>query len=90
MNDGINSEWSYVSYPTVDHLSYLVLSQGKGAFLVKADIKEAYRMVPVHPQDQCLLGVQWKDNTYVDLALPFGLRSAPIIFLQWQMPYNGY
>ena len=95
VNDGISSEWSSVSYPTVDHLSYLVLSQGKGAFLVKADIKEAYRMVPVHPQDQCLLGVQWKGNTYVDLALPFGLRSAPIIFsavadaIQWILVQKG-
>ena len=56
-----------------------MLIQGKRAFLVKADTKEAYRMVPVHPKDQCLLGVQWEGNTYVDLALPFGLRSAPII-----------
>ena len=37
-------------------------------------------MVPVHPQDQYLLRVQWRGNTYVDLAPPFGLRSAPKIF----------
>ena len=75
----------HVSYPTVDHFSYLVLSQGRGAFLVKTDIKEAYQMVPVHVQDQCLL-VQWKDNTYVDLALLFGLHSALIMVadaIQW-------
>ena len=80
VKDGISSEWSFVSYPTVDHLSYLGLSQGRGTFLVKADIKEAYQMVPVHLQDQFLFGVQWKGNTYVDLALSFGLHSAPIIF----------
>ena len=45
---------------TVDHLSSLVLSQGRGAFVVKADIKEDYRMVSVHPQDQYLLRVQWE------------------------------
>ena len=37
-------------------------------------------MVPLHPHDQYLLGVQWEGSTYIDLALPFGLRSAPIIF----------
>ena len=95
VNDGISSEWSSVSYPTVDHLSSLVLSHGRGAFMVKADIKEAYRMVPVHPQDQYLLGVQWGDSTYVDLALPFGLRSAPMIFsavadaIQWILVQKG-
>ena len=95
VNDGISSEWSSVSYPTVDHLSSLILSLGRGAFLVKADIKEAYRMVPVHPQDQCLLGVQWGGNTYVDTVLPFGLRSAPKNFsavadaLQWILVQKG-
>ena len=70
-----------VSYVSVDHISSLVLSAGRGAFLVKADIKEAYRMLPVHPQDQPLLGVQWAEITYTDLALPFGLCSAPKILL---------
>ena len=92
VNDGISSEWSSVSYPTVDHLSAIVLHQGKGAFLVKADIKEAYRMVPVHPCDQHLLGVQWEGNVYV---FPFGQRSAPRIFLavadalQWILVQKG-
>ena len=41
--------------------------------LAKLDLKEAYRMVPVHPQDRVLLGMHWKGETYVDAALPFGL-----------------
>ena len=95
MNDGISSEWSSVTYLTVDHLSTMVLCQGRGAFLVKADITEAYRMVPVHPCDQHLLGVQWEGNVYVDLVLSFGLRSAPSIFLavadalQWILVQKG-
>ena len=95
VNDGISPEFSSVSYVSVDHLSSLVLSAGRGAFLVKADIKEAYRMLPVHPQDQPLLGVQWAGITYIDLALPFGLRSAPKIFsavadaIQWILVQKG-
>ena len=34
----------------------------------------------MHPADYHLLGVKWRGNTYVDQALPFGLRSAPKIF----------
>ena len=43
-------------------------------------MKNAYRIVPVHPDDQPLLGVSWNGSVYFDRALPFGLRSAPKIF----------
>ena len=95
INDGISPELSSVSYVSGDHLSSLVLSAGSGAFLVKADIKEAYRMLPVHPHDQPTLGVQWEGVMYTDSALPFGLRSAPKIFsavadaLQWILVQKG-
>lgn len=35
--------------------------------------------MPVHPTDQCLLGVGWEGAVYIDRTLPFGLRSAPKI-----------
>ena len=57
VNDGIDPGLSSLSYASIDHLSVLILSLGRGAVLVKADIKEAYRMIPVHPQDQVLLGI---------------------------------
>lgn len=44
VNDAINTAWSSLTYATVDHLAALVLEKGRGAMLVKADIKEAYRM----------------------------------------------
>ena len=37
-------------------------------------------MVPVHPEDQHLLGVLREGIVYIDKILPFGLRSAPKIF----------
>ena len=47
---------------------------------VNLDIKDAYRIIPVHPDDYHLLGISWRGATYIDRALPFGLRSAPKIF----------
>ena len=47
---------------------------------MKLDLKNAYRTIPVHPEDHHLLSVTWEGNTYIDRALPFGLRSAPKIF----------
>ena len=95
INDGISQEYSSLRYTCLDHLASLVNSVDRGALLVKADIKEAYRMIPIHPHDQHLLGVQWNDHYYIDRMLPFGLRSAPKIFLavadglQWILTQYG-
>ena len=56
VNDRIDSEWASVSYTTVDLLAQVVLGAGKGSVLVKADVCEAYRMVPVHPRRQMVAG----------------------------------
>ena len=59
------------------------------------DIKSAYRLIPVHPQDRPLLGMCWDKRVFVDNALPFGLRSAPKIFnavadaLEWIIKARG-
>ena len=47
---------------------------------MKMDLKDAYRIGPVHPEDYHLLGVSWEGHTYVDRALLFGLCSAPKVF----------
>ena len=49
---------------------------GRGTKLAKINLKDAYRIVPVHPDDHHLLGVEWEQQTYTDRALPFGLRFA--------------
>ena len=36
--------------------------------MVKADIKEAYRMFPINPEDQPLLEVPWENSIYIDKA----------------------
>ena len=51
-----------------------------GTLIGKFDIESVYRIVPVHPADRLLLGMSWKGQVYIDIVLPFGLRSAPLIF----------
>lgn len=36
--------------------------------------------MPVSPKDRHLLGVHWMGEVFMDMALPFGLRSAPLLF----------
>ena len=95
VNDGISPELCSLSYASVDDAACLLRHYGRGTLMAKLDLRSAYRMVPVHPHDQWLLGIQWGKHTYVDKALPFGLRSAPKIFnavadgLAWAMLCEG-
>ena len=80
VNDGIDKELCSLSYMSVDDVAARVVCLGRGALMAKFDLKSAYRNIPVHPDDRWLLGMVWEDKLFVDTALPFGLRSAPIIF----------
>ena len=53
---------------------------GPGALMAKFDVACAYRNIPIHADDRYLLGMRWRNRYYIDLTLPFGLRSAPFIF----------
>ena len=95
VNDGILKELSSLSYVSVDEVVAGILQRGRGTLMAKMDIRHAYCNIPVHPSDRVLLGMQWKGEMYVDATLPFGLRSAPLIFsaiadaLQWIMERMG-
>ena len=95
MNDGIDPEFCSLHYASVDDAVTLVRHLGAGAMMAKLDLKSAYRMVPIHQQDQRLLGIRWQEQSFQDQALPFGLRSAPLIFtavadgLAWALACNG-
>ena len=95
VNDGIDKEDCSISYISIDSIVSHILKFGPGALMAKIDIKQAYRNIPVHPDDRHLLGMQWRDEILVDKVLPFGLRSAPIIFsavadaLQWIIESKG-
>ena len=95
VNDGIPSHLCSLKYSSVDDAVTTIQQLGKGTQLVKLDIKDAYRIVPVHPADYHLLGITWQGKLYIDRALPFGLRSAPKIFnaiadfVAWVLASNG-
>ena len=75
VNDGIDPTLCSLSYSTVDEVAGLVARLGPGALLAKIDIESAYRLIPVHPHDRPLLGMQWEGSLYVDPMFPFSLRS---------------
>lgn len=80
VNEGIDPEQCTLQYIRLDQIINMVAKLGRCALMAKFDVEAAYRNIPVHPDDRCLLGLKWRDRFYVDLTLPFGLRSAPYIF----------
>ena len=95
MNDGLDRAQCSSKYASIDDAVQLIRGLGEGSLLAKLDLKDAYRIVPVHPDDRPLLGMRWRESLYVDTVLPFGLRSAPKIFsaladgLIWIMHLKG-
>ena len=94
INDHIAKDPYSLSYVRVDDAIHILQSLGRGAFMAKTDLKSAFRLIPIHPDDWNLLGILWKSQYYVDMYLPFGLRSAPFIFnqlsdgLEWILKHN--
>ena len=80
VNDSIRRQFTHVAYSSVEDAAHLMQHFGTNAQLAKIDVKEAYRIIPIHPEDRPFLGLCWRDQVYVDCQLPFGLASAPAIF----------
>ena len=80
VNDGIDPEQFSLQYIKFDEVVAMVTKLGRGALMAKYDVQSAYHNVAVLPSQRHLLGMKWRGKLYIDLALPFGLRSAPFIF----------
>ena len=94
INDCIPKDPYSLQYVRVDDAIRVLKSLGPGSHMAKTDLKSAFRLIPIHPDDWNLLGIYWKAQFYVDLYLPFGLRSAPYLFnqlsdaLEWILKHN--
>lgn len=80
VNDGIPKELGALEYASIDEAIESLLRAGKGATLVKRDLKDAFRHVPVASSDSWLLGFFCDGFYWVDRFLPFGLRTSPFLF----------
>ena len=80
VNDGIDPDEFSMHYIHLDQIINMIAQLGPGALMAKFDAEAAYCNIAVHPDDRYLLGMKWRGPFFVDLALPFGLRSVPYIF----------
>ena len=67
-------------YASFDEALTLVACYGQKVLMAKLDMKDPFRLCPVCLEGHELLGIQWQGKFYIDLCLPFGLRSSPYLF----------
>ena len=80
VNCHIAKDHGALEYASFDDAMTIVIEVGQGALLVKRDLAEAFRHILVAESDWSLLGFLWDDVYYVELFLPFGLRTSPYLF----------
>ena len=89
VNDEIPPECTAVSYQSVYDAIYMLCCLGRGAFMAKTDIEKAFRIIPLHPDDQHIFCMHWRDRFYIDRVMQMGCSSSCQIFqafataIQW-------
>lgn len=76
MNDSIPREFCSAKYATVGDAINTVKKLGRGYAMAKTDVRDAFRILPVHLSDYHLLGIHWKGKWYQDACLSMGLASS--------------
>lgn len=80
VNTYIDKSYGTLKYAQIEHILEKISAAGRNCVILKRDIKDAFRNVPIASQHQWLLGFQWEDQLYIERCLPFGLATAPFIF----------
>ena len=62
INDYIPKDPYSLQYVRVDNAINVIRRLGPGAFMAKTDLKSAFRLMPIHPDDWNLLGKYWKSH----------------------------
>lgn len=80
VNDHIPPDKKHTRYATIEDAIALVRNVCKLAFMSKTDVKKAFRILPLHPNERHLFVFRWNDEYYVDLAVQMGCASSCQIF----------
>ncbi len=77
INNLIDKERFSLSYVKIDDAINLIKEKGRGAWLCKTDVTDAFKLVPMHPDLWKWYGISWNGKFYFFTKLVFGSRSSP-------------
>ena len=76
VNSLIPRELFSLYYTSMDNAISMITTAGRGAWLRKANITDAFKVMPLHPSQWHLFCVRWGAKLYFSVRLAFGWRSA--------------
>lgn len=80
VNEGVCSDDFPTAWGTFDEAVKMLLSLPDGAEAATFDIRAAYRVTPIRPDQQNALCLIWRGKVYIDRAVMFGLASSAGVF----------
>ena len=80
LNDLIDKDQFSLHYVTVDHAIKVIKELGSSSWLIKTDIVDAFKTMPIRPDLWPYHGIHWNEKFYFFKQLVFGSRSSPKIF----------
>ena len=80
INAHIDDSMKTVTYSNVRQAIKLLCNSPFGSFSAKVDIKDAFRLIPIHPEDFHKLCFKFDNKFYFEKVLPQGCASSCFIF----------
>lgn len=80
INSLIDKDMCSLKYVKVDDAIQSIKKHGKGAILCKTDISNAFKLIPIKPEQMPFYMIRWRNLYYVYTRLVFGSRSSPKFF----------
>ncbi len=80
VNGSIPDDIKSVQYATIRDAIHTIQKLGNNIYMCKLDIRNAYRIIPVHFSQHYLLGFSFKNQYYYERVLPQGMGTSCAIF----------
>ena len=80
VNSYIDPELATVQYTSFDKVLSTINEIGMGAELARMDIRSAFRLLILHPDEYELFGFHFKNQFYFDKCLPMGCSASCALF----------
>ena len=80
VNDYIPNGAEEIRYTQFQDVLQMIIWAGRNCIILKRDVKDAFRNVPVAPHQQWRLGFMWEGRYYKEICLLFELSTASFIF----------
>ncbi|MES9880226.1 MAG: reverse transcriptase domain-containing protein [Sedimenticola sp.] len=80
VNDFIDPKLCSVQYTSFDEAIYMLQDLGQHCNLFKIDLRNAFRLLPVRPEDFDLLGFKFDIYYFIDKCVPFGCSISCSLF----------